>query len=166
MGVVSKQKLRQAMTPIVLFLFFLFSPSSSGLRFEVSQTIPDFLKIFVPEDDLCTLEIVESIPQGLVYNNSKPHLSTFQAWEKLLKITHSNLDLASSYWSLRGIDIYEHPSDWQGEKIFEQLQKVATENEIKIRIAQNDQINNDTKFLSKLDNIEVKALNFSNLMGD
>ena len=49
-----------------------------GLRFEVSQTIPDFLEIFVPEDDLCTLEIVESIPQGLVYNNSKPHLSTFQ----------------------------------------------------------------------------------------
>ena len=43
---------------------------------------------------------------------------------------------------------------------------VATENEIKIRIAQNDQINNDTKFLSKLDNIEVKALNFSNLMGN
>ena len=42
---------------------------------------------------------------------------------------------------------------------------VATENEIKIRIAQNDQINNDTEFLSKLDNIEVKALNFSNLMG-
>ena len=46
-----------------------------------------------------------------------------QAWEKLLKITNSNLDLASSYWSLRGKDIYEHPSDWQGEKIFEQLQK-------------------------------------------
>ena len=40
-----------------------------------------------------------------------------------MKITKSNLDLASSYWSLRGMDIYEHPSDWQGEKIFEQLQK-------------------------------------------
>ena len=43
---------------------------------------------------------------------------------------------------------------------------VATENDIKNHIAQNDQINNDTKVLSKLDNIEVKALNFSNLMGD
>ena len=30
-SVVSKQKLRQAMTTIVLFLYFLFSPSSSGM---------------------------------------------------------------------------------------------------------------------------------------
>ena len=35
-SVVSKQKLRQAMTPIVLFLFFLFSPSSSGMIYNSS----------------------------------------------------------------------------------------------------------------------------------
>ena len=35
--VVSKEKLRQAMTPIVLFLFILFSPSSSGMIYNSSK---------------------------------------------------------------------------------------------------------------------------------
>ena len=46
-----------------------------------------------------------------------------QAWQHLLSITKNKLDLASSYWSLRGEDVYNHPSDWQGEWIFEHLKK-------------------------------------------
>ena len=42
----------------------------------------------------------------------------------------------------------------------------ATERNIKIRIAENAQENNDTKYLSTLENIDVKSLNFSNLMGN
>ena len=41
----------------------------------------------------------------------------------------------------------------------------AIDDDIKIRIAQNDQPNNDTEILSKLENIQVKALNFPTLMG-
>ena len=36
----------------------------------------------------------------------------------LLNGTVNTLDLASSYWSLRGKDVYKHPSDWEGEWIF------------------------------------------------
>ena len=47
----------------------------------------------------------------------------FQAWQTLLDLTTESLDLASSYWSLRGEDVYQHPSDWQGEWIFRELVK-------------------------------------------
>ena len=36
----------------------------------------------------------------------------------LLNGTVNTLDLASSYWSLRGKDVYKHPSDWEGEWIY------------------------------------------------
>ena len=36
----------------------------------------------------------------------------------LLNGTINTLDLASSYWSLRGKDVYKHPSDWEGEWIY------------------------------------------------
>ncbi len=48
---------------------------------------------------------------------------TFQAWQTLLDLTTERLDLASSYWTLRGEDVYQHPSDWQGEWIFRELVK-------------------------------------------
>ena len=41
----------------------------------------------------------------------------------MLNVTKYNLDLASSYWTLRGKDVYEHPSDWQGEWIFQHLEE-------------------------------------------
>ena len=31
---------------------------------------------------------------------------TFQAWQTLLDLTSEGLDLASSYWTLRGEDVY------------------------------------------------------------
>ena len=45
----------------------------------------------------------------------------FQAWQILLNNTKTKIDLASSYWSLRGQDVYQHPSDWQGEWIYEAI---------------------------------------------
>ena len=42
----------------------------------------------------------------------------------------------------------------------------ATARNIKIRIAENAQENNDTKYLSTLENVDVKSLNFTNLMGN
>lgn len=47
----------------------------------------------------------------------------FKAWDILLKKLTTKLELASSYWSLRGSDVYEHPSDYQGEEIYDQLVK-------------------------------------------
>lgn len=49
-----------------------------------------------------------------------------QAWKVLLRLVDQKLELASSYWSLRGMDVYKHPSDWQGEDIFDSLVKGKT----------------------------------------
>ena len=42
---------------------------------------------------------------------------------------------------------------------------MSQERKIPIRIAQNDQPNNDTAYLGTLPNIQVKALNFDRLIG-
>lgn len=71
--------------------------------------------------DQCNIELVESIPEGLVFNSSVSHPSTYSAWMKLLGLTESSLELAGMYFTLRGSDIWSDPSDWQGEEIFRQL---------------------------------------------
>lgn len=119
----------------------------------------------------CHIQLVESIPEGLVYNETEPiHKSTYEGWKELLSLAKERIDLASSYWSLRGKDVYSDPSDWQGEDIFKSLTEAATRKNIKIRIAQNlpdtSQPNFDTEELSKIQGIQVKSLNFSALMGN
>ena len=71
--------------------------------------------------DQCNIELVESIPEGLIFNSSVTHPSTYSAWMKLLGLTESSLELAGMYFTLRGSDIWSDPSDWQGEEIFRQL---------------------------------------------
>ena len=78
------------------------------------------------------------------------------------------IELASSYWSLRGSDVYRDPSDWQGEDIYARLVN-ASKSGLSIRIAQNQPSPNnpnlDTEDLSELQGITVKSLNFTGLMG-
>ncbi len=38
-----------------------------------------------------------------------------------MDLAEKRLELASSYWSLRGKDVYVDPSDWQGEDIYARL---------------------------------------------
>ena len=47
----------------------------------------------------------------------------FQAWKELLGLVETKLELASSYWSLRGEDVFSDPSDKEGEDIFASLIK-------------------------------------------
>ena len=69
----------------------------------------------------CNIQLVESIPEGLVFNSSVSHPSTYSAWMKLLGLTESSLELAGMYFTLRGSDVWSDPSDWEGEEIFRQL---------------------------------------------
>ena len=71
--------------------------------------------------DHCNVELVESIPEGLVFNSTVSHPSTYSAWMKLLGLTERSLELAGMYFTLRGSDIWSDPSDWEGEEIFRQL---------------------------------------------
>ena len=106
--------------------------------------------------EMCDIKLVESIPEGLDFPNS--HIprnpSTYSAFLQLLNVTESSLELASSYWSLRGSDVYEDPSDWQGEDVYQKIHDLATSGNVKIKIAQDlpkkHIPNKDTEDLSRV----------------
>ena len=105
----------------------------------------------------CDIRLVESIPEGLIYPNSSlpKNPSTYSIFVQLLEKAESTLELASSYWSLRGADIdHEDASDWQGEDIFKRIHDIAGAGNIKIKIAQDlpkkSMPNKDTEDLSKV----------------
>ena len=106
--------------------------------------------------ETCDIKLVESIPEGLDFPNSHipTNPSTYSAFLQLLNVTESSLELASSYWSLRGSDVYEDPSDWQGEDVYRKIHDLATSGNVKIKIAQDlpkkDFPNKDTEDLSRV----------------
>eukprot|EP00088_Acartia_fossae_P004470 TRINITY_DN11916_c0_g1_i12.p1 TRINITY_DN11916_c0_g1~~TRINITY_DN11916_c0_g1_i12.p1 ORF type:complete len:505 (-),score=109.62 TRINITY_DN11916_c0_g1_i12:929-2443(-) len=120
-------------------------------------------------DDPCEISLVESIPMGLVYNNSHTRKSTFTAWMELIELAEESIEQAGMYWTLRGRDIYDDPSDWQGEKVFQTLKKATKKRNLKLRIAQNQprkgEPNHDTEDLQNTVGAQVRSLNFTHLMG-
>jgi len=76
-----------------------------------------------PCTDSCTIGIVESIPENLTYSTSEVvHPSIFSGLLKLIKSAESTIDIASSYWTLRGKDTQtDDPSTAWGETIFNEL---------------------------------------------
>jgi phospholipase D3/4 len=73
--------------------------------------------------DSCTLSIVESIPQNLTYPSPEViHPSIYSGWLTLMQSAEDSLDIASSYWTLRGKDTgTDDPSTAWGENIFNEL---------------------------------------------
>uniref|UniRef100_A0AAV2IZM8 5'-3' exonuclease PLD3 n=1 Tax=Knipowitschia caucasica TaxID=637954 RepID=A0AAV2IZM8_KNICA len=89
-----------------------------------------------PCSDPCELVLVESIPEGLVFNSSLAHPSVFQAWQTLMSQAQSSLDIASFYWTLTNADTgTEDPSAAQGEAVLDALAHLSPK--LKIRIAVN-----------------------------
>merc|ERR1719278_363603 len=84
----------------------------------------------------CSVKLVESIPEGLVFNSTVKHLSTHAAWSRLLKLAKEEVLLAGMYWTLKGSTLFEDPSDWAGEDIYQKLEKTLS-NGISLKIAQN-----------------------------
>ncbi|XP_031628131.1 phospholipase D3-like isoform X2 [Contarinia nasturtii] len=118
----------------------------------------------------CNIELVESIPEGLVYPDKSPLFqSTYKAWNRLIGLANKTINIGSFYWTLRGADFYNHSSAWQGESIFQNLLLAGTKTGIKIRIAQsqpsNVSPNLDTEILIKQKAAEVRSLDFPKLVG-
>lgn len=134
------------------------------------QEIKYFLQHWDQCGDKCRFTIVESIPENLTFNGTTfQSVSVFEGWMNLLSIAKETIDIASSYWSLRGDDVWSDPTDWQGEQIFKELLRAGTERKITIRIAQNQpsiyQPNNDTEELQNRGAAMVRSLDFQKLVG-
>ncbi|XP_049939960.1 5'-3' exonuclease PLD3-like [Schistocerca serialis cubense] len=121
-------------------------------------------------EDSCRFTLVESIPEGLTYPpGSTPHPSTYQTWMTMIENAENSIEIASFYWTLRGSDIYKHPSAWQGEDVFKALMEAGANRSITLRIAQNfpnpKQPNLDTEDLIRHGAAEVRSVNFPRLVG-
>jgi len=126
-------------------------------------------EVVTPCMETCKVELVESIPDGLLFNSSINHTSTYTAWSKLISLAEKEILQAGMYWTLRGKDIWSDPSDWAGESIYQQLRKATKEKGLVLRIAQNmpraEDPNLDTADLAKEVGAQVRSLDFSKLMG-
>lgn len=116
------------------------------------------------------IELVESIPIGLDYPAGSPSfLSTYEAWDRLIKLANKTINIGSFYWTLRGADFYNHSTAWQGESIFNSLLAAGTKGGIKIQIAQNapDHANPnfDTEIFVKQKAANVRSVDFQRLLG-
>lgn len=120
--------------------------------------------------DTCWASLVESIPENLTYPPGSPqHMSTYEGWMNLIGMAQYTIDIASFYWTLRGNDVIQDPSDWQGEMIFKELLQAGTQRKIQINIVQNlpsfSYSDNDTKELEEKGAAAVRNLNFTKLLG-
>lgn len=134
------------------------------------QEIINFLQQWDQCGDKCKFSVIESIPENLTYNGSSvKSASVFDSWMELLQTAQYSIDIASSYWSLRGSDVWHDPSDWQGEAIYKGLLTAGTERKIAIRIAQTRpptaQPNLDTEELQAQRAAQVRSLDFDKLVG-
>ncbi|XP_063287143.1 5'-3' exonuclease PLD3 [Pelobates fuscus] len=89
-------------------------------------------------NEQCQVVLVESIPEGLVYEaNATTNPSTFQTWMNLIAVAKTSVDIASFYWTLTNNDTHtEHPSANQGEQVLQELTKLKQRG-VSLRVAVN-----------------------------
>eukprot|EP00079_Xenopus_tropicalis_P028736 XP_012823737.1 PREDICTED: phospholipase D3 isoform X1 [Xenopus tropicalis] len=114
-----------------LLLFPLFSITSQ-------TTTEIVLNKDIQCDDQCRFVLVESIPEGLVYDaNATINPSIFQSWLNILTSAKSSVDIASFYWTLTNEDTQtQEPSAHQGELILQELLNLKQRG-VSVRVAVN-----------------------------
>lgn len=97
--------------------------------------------------DPCRIVLLESIPEGLVFNSSTTHQSIYEAWLNLISAAQSSLDIASFYWTLTNRDTKTHePTANQGEQILQELGRLS--GKVSVRVAVDTP--SDTKSLDDI----------------
>ncbi|XP_052900595.1 5'-3' exonuclease PLD3-like [Anopheles moucheti] len=118
----------------------------------------------------CSIELVESIPEGMTYPDDSPSFrTTFQAWMTLLELAQGTIEIGSFYWTLKGADVYNHSSAREGEMIFRKLFEAGTVRKLQVKIAQSAPTtaspNLDTDLLAKQGAALVRSVDFPRLIG-
>lgn len=115
--------------------------------------------------DPCTIVLVESIPEGLVFNSSSTHPSIYQAWLDLIGDARSSVDIASFYWTLTNADTgTKEPTANQGETILKKLAGVSGKLAVRIAVStpKGSQPNDDIKLLNSA-GADVRMVNMKML---
>ncbi|XP_017783984.1 PREDICTED: phospholipase D3 isoform X2 [Nicrophorus vespilloides] len=163
---------RPSCIPISIILILIFLVVLLPLLDQATEKALQKLNAPAQENcqNTCRIQLVESIPDGLVYpDGSTPHLSTYDAWMYLINEAKETIEIGSFYWSLRLDEIYPDPTSKKGDDVFKALLKAGTQRDIKVKIAQSapskNQPNTDTEYLMLRKAAEVRSLNFEQLMG-
>lgn len=117
-----------------------------------------------------SIQIVESIPEGIVYPKGSPtFMSTYEAWNDLIGLAKSSIEIGSFYWTLLREDVYNHSSAWQGEDIFKLLLETGLAGDVSIKIAQSAPTAAnpclDTEVLHNRKAADVRSVDFPRLFG-
>ncbi|KAK4881376.1 hypothetical protein RN001_004695 [Aquatica leii] len=152
---------------ILIFLVVLLPLLDHAMEKADAEIIP---MISGSPPDACSVSLVESIPEGLMYpSNATIYPSTYDTWLDLINSTQRTIEIASFYWTLRQSEVYPDPSSSKGEDVFQALLNAGLNKRIKIKIAQNvpsqSNPNTDTEYLVKRKAAEVRNLNFPQLLG-
>ncbi|XP_066259189.1 5'-3' exonuclease PLD3-like isoform X1 [Euwallacea similis] len=161
---------RPSCIPITIICTLIFLVVLLPVLDHATERALQQLNSFEKACNTCSVSLVESVPEGLIYNDSSiTNPATFDVWMGLINNAQKSIDIASLYWTLRQSEVYPDPSSIKGEKIFQALLKAGTERGISIRIAQNAPSQNypnvDTEFLIKRKAAQVRSLNFVRLLG-
>ncbi|XP_074872980.1 5'-3' exonuclease PLD3 [Carettochelys insculpta] len=120
-------------------------------------------------EDPCRIVLVESIPEGMVYeDNSVVNPSTFQAWRNLINATTTRLDIASFYWTLTNDDTHtQEATAEQGEEILAEVLQLPQRG-VSVRVAVSSPFSKQP--LDDLQALEqsgaaVRTVNMSRLTG-
>ncbi|XP_049582370.1 5'-3' exonuclease PLD3 [Syngnathus scovelli] len=130
-------------------LYNLLAPDAST---ETSKIADDLRLDLKSCSDPCKISLVESIPEGLLFNSSDPsHGSIYQAWLELMLQARSSIDIASFYWTLTNQDTGTHePSADQGENVLKKLAELSGSLTVRIAVSapQDGQTTEDLRRLN------------------
>ena len=117
----------------------------------------------------CSFDLVESIPEGLIYNESITSVPTSDSLLSLIHSSTQTLDIASFYWTLKGSDVMKNASsEWTspGESILDAINEAARRG-VTVRVAADSGKQSSPSDLNDLirSGVMVKRLNVSKLVG-
>jgi len=149
---------------LVLIIIFI------TIAFLIAKVLLNAPLVTCNVNDSCNIQIVETIPSVLNYSKTairKDEIS--KHWKILITSASSEINILSSYWSLRATDTEggPYPQAKVGEEIYNELVAAANRG-VNIRIVQQMPSKSypqlDTQELSKLENVQVRSLNMERLL--
>ncbi|XP_020794285.1 5'-3' exonuclease PLD3 isoform X2 [Boleophthalmus pectinirostris] len=148
---------------LLLLLLLLLTIMAVLARLTLQGTTPSIHWGEPPCSDPCSFVLVESIPEGLIFNSSSTHPTISQTWQKLMREATSSLDIASFYWTLTNRDTgTQDPSAVQGEAVLKALADLSPKLSVRIAVNSAESLPANLQLLQRA-GAQVRTVNMKEL---